>query len=209
MIKMKDKKPNGVQLLIRAVVKDPDGKVLSDTGQKPSKSFVVQFLEFIGYMFNAPADQTEKSVSGAAKEFYRNGAFGEASVHFRVDAPANESHYGIVVGTGTTPEDNEDFKLAAQLAEGAGVGQITHGAMTIGTTAVVGANVDFETKRAFTNNTGSTITVGEAGIYEFYNGYGALGWENCFCIIRDVLSPTIEVPDKCSLTVYYTWRTTV
>ncbi|GAI61618.1 unnamed protein product, partial [marine sediment metagenome] len=57
---------------------------------------------------------------------------------------------------------------------------------------------------SFPNNTGSTITIKEAGIYIFSGGL------SYFCIIRDVLgAPGVTVPDKCALTVYYTLRTTV
>ena len=198
---MSKKKPNGVQLLLRAVVKDPEGKVLSDTGQKPAKSFVIQFLEFIGAMFkgdNAPATD----VSGAETIIFWAADYCEKN--FRCIGPINNSNYGIVVGTGDTAATNTDNKLETQLTEGVGAGNITHGVMVFVATAVVGANVDMELKRAFTNNTGSAITVKEAGLYceESAHGY-------YHCLIRDVLSPAVDVPDRCSLTVYYTIRTTV
>lgn len=186
------------------VVRDADGKILSDTGQKPSKSFVLQFLEFFYLLFTAPGGYTTRTdVTGNNRNFYRD--VWQVHDHLRADAPINNSNYGIVVGTGDTAKDNEDHKLETQLTEGVGAGNITHGVMVITPTAIVGANVDLELTRAFTNNTGSLITVKEAGMYigQIYPP------PYYFCIIRDVLVLSTDVPDKCSLTVYYTVRTTV
>lgn len=197
-----EKKPHGVQLRIRMVVRDPDGKVIQDTGEKPSQSFVIQFLEYIYHLFNAPALGLATDKVNTEQKIYRGAE--AMSNFFRVKAGVNVSMYGLVVGTGDTAEDNVDYKLATQLTEGATAGKITHGGTISVTTAVVGANVDLVLKRAFTNNTGSTITVKEAGMY--VNN----AWETKqHCIVRDVLAASVEVLDKCSLTLYYTFRTTV
>ncbi len=204
----KEKKSHGVQLLIRAIVRDPDGKVISDTEQKPAKSFVIQFLEFVAAMFYATGDTPATAIDGGEEYFYAPTLRFEMA--FRAIAPVSNSDYGIVIGTGDTAETNEDYKLETQLTQGAGAGNITYGATIIEAVAVVGPNVDLETKRTFTNNTGSTITVKEAGMYTwsfFYNGFP--DFQGHHCIIRDVLGAPVDVPDKCSLTVYYTLRTTV
>lgn len=198
---LKKSKSHGVQLLVRAVVRDLDGKVISDTGQKPSKSFVIQFLEFIKAAFDAVTTAaTDKT--GTERTIYRSTYAPYNS--FQLYSAANEYINGIVVGTGDTAVTNTDYRLVNQLEEGATAGKITHGISSFGSPAVVGANVDMNITRSFTNNTGSTITVKEAGIYvkSYY-----LAWYS-FCIIRDVIGP-ILVPDKCSLTVIYTYRTTV
>ncbi|TKJ25413.1 MAG: hypothetical protein CEE41_04365 [Hadesarchaea archaeon B3_Hades] len=200
MNEKKEKKAHGIQVLLRMVVRDPDGKIISDTGRKPTKSFVFQFLKFIYGMFRASGDYLAKETSGASGIIYDESQDG--THHFRLNAALAQSLYGVVVGTGDTAEDNEDYALATQLTEGVTAGKISHGAMIIGTAGVVGANVDLEVKRAFTNLTGSTITVKEAGVYVSRVG-------DYFCILRDVLPAAVDVYDKCSLTVYYTFRTTV
>ncbi|MBA7636008.1 hypothetical protein ES703_43621 [subsurface metagenome] len=194
------KKAHGIQLLLQAIVRDPDGKIVSDTGQKPAKSFVIQFLEFI-YGMATQFGFEATTVNNSEKYIYA-GSTRPCSDHLRIDGGYDTR--GIVVGTGDTAVDNEDYKLETQLTEGAGAGNISHGLQVIETTAVVGANVDLETKRSFTNNTGSTITVKEAGMYVSVTT--AAGTEY-FCIIRDTL--TAPVPDKYSLTIIYTLRTTV
>lgn len=197
---MSEKKANGIQLLLRVVVRDPDGKVISDTGRKPAKSFLIQFLEFIHGLFST-ISRDATATDGTEDAIY--SYLQECSENFRVDAPANNENYGIVVGTGFTAEDNEDHQLETQIAEGTGAGQLTHGTTTVNTAAVVGANVDLEVTRTFTNGSGNTITVKEAGMYtaDYSPHY--------HCIIRDVLGAEVGVPDKCGLSVTYTLRTTV
>lgn len=205
----KEKKSHGVQLLIQCVVKDPDGKIVTDTGQAPSKSFVIQFLEFLYLVFKPGALTAKTDTTGAAGYIYYNLI---PSVPPRaalsVVADVNDDTHGIVIGTGDTAEDNENHKLETQLTEGVGVGNITHGELEIVPTDVVGGNVDLVLKRAFTNNTGVAIGAKEVGIYS--------NWKNTLdpfdvyhCIVRDVLGAPVNIPDRYSLTIIYTYRTTV
>lgn len=198
----KNKKSHGIQLLLRAVVKDPDGKVISDTGLKKSKSFVENFLKYVYCVFDL-VTRTALDTSGSVETLYNVGD--TAGRCAQILAPIANSSYGLVIGTGDTAPTNTDNKLEIQLTHGVGAGQISHGEVTLNATAVVGANVDLETIRSFTNNTGSTITVKEAGAYVMTT-WGGSGKR--FMIIRDVVGPT-EIPDKCSLTVYYVLRTVV
>ena len=84
----KEKKPHGVQLLIRCVVRDPDGKVITDTGRKPARSFVAQFLEWIGAVFDGVAGQAT-DVAGAEKYIYH--AVRDNSEMDRIDSVGNAS----------------------------------------------------------------------------------------------------------------------
>jgi len=97
---MKEKKANGIQLLLRAVVTDPDGKVVSDTGQKPARSFLIQFLEFIFAMFDG-AWKYATATNGGEDPIGSDGF--SVNRQLRIDGQINESWKGIVVGTGTRP----------------------------------------------------------------------------------------------------------
>lgn len=196
------KKSHGVQLLIRTVVTDPKGKVIQDSGQKPSKSFVIQFLEFIRALGVGDGAVLATATDGTEQNIYHGESTSEYL--FEVKAGVNVGTFGIIVGTGDTAVTNADYKLETQLTEGTGAGEITHGEQVVELTAIVSGNVDIELKRALTNLTGSTITVKEAGLYCTYSD-GAF----MHCLIRDVLVTPVELPDNCSLTVYYTVRTTV
>jgi len=197
-------KAKEVQVLLRFVVTSPDGKTLSDTGDKESESFVLNFLKYF-YYFTRALTGDAVATDGVTKEMFNSGGFG--SQGSRVTAPINNALYGIVVGIGTTPLSNTDYKLATQCGEGTGANQFVHGACTIYKDAqIIGSNVDTIIMRSVTNLSGATITVKEAGLYI------APYWNNSFryfCAIRDLLVITVDVPDKCSLTVYYTIRTTV
>lgn len=203
---MKDKeKAHGVQLLIRAVVKDPDGKIIEDTGQKPAKSFVIAFLRAINQIFDYEAAERDAvDIFGVMSFIASSGA--TTAQQLVILGLINNSSYGIVVGTGNTAVTNADYKLETRLSHGAGVGNISYGVGTMGTASVVGPNVDLpDIKRTFTNNTGVLIVVREVGIYSRMTLAGG----KYHCLVRDVLAPSINVPDKCSLTIYYTFRTTV
>lgn len=194
-----------IQLSIRLVVKDKKGRVLEDTGRKKSHSFVIQFLKFFYAMLSFDVDgatnYSATETSGVAGYLYKGNVW--ADKNFRVDAGVGDHEWGIVVGTGIAALSNTDIRLATQLTEGVGAGNITHGAMDMGTTGIVGAAVEMDLIRAFTNNTGSPITVNESGLYcRHYTD------DDYFCLIRD-LTGAITIPHLCSLTVYYTLRTTV
>lgn len=204
MRKDSKEKANDVQLLLRLEVRDAQGRLISNTGNIKSKSFVIQWLEgvysiFRGIAFNAT------DINNAETEINNGGGYGLSSCLW-IQAGVDNGTYGIVIGTGTNAVTNTDYRLQTKIAQGAGAGQMSHGAMIFVTTAIVGANVDFVTKRTFTNNSGAQITVNEAGTYTYNAGHVA---HPVHCIIRDKLAVGVDVPDKCSLTVYYTWRTTV
>lgn len=205
-MKEKVKKSHGVQLLIRCIVTDPDGKVVSDTGEKPARSFVIQFLEFIGALFRDNIGEVSATATNGTEDpiYYSTMS---AKNQCRVDAPANTSAWGLVVGTGDAGVTNTDHKLETQLTEGITAGKITHASVIFTATAVVGANVDLLIKRSFTNSTGSSIGVKEAGIY--IKSVVEFEETSYFCIVRDVLPGTVNVPDKFSLTIIYTVRTRV
>ena len=196
---------HSLKLMRRLVVTDKDGKVISDTGEMETESYVIQFLEYIYALFNAPqpGGYSATDVTGVERTIYMYSY--ECNDTFIANAGINVGTYGLVVGTnaGASPESNTDYSLDTKIAEGAGAGQLTHNAMSWDAPLVVGVNVDLVGKRSFTNNSGATITVKETGIRvrNDPSGYYHL-------IIRDVVSDT-PIPDLCSLTVYYTLRTTV
>lgn len=200
-----ERKAAEIELLLRLVVKNEKGEIIQDTGDKPSHSFVIQFLEWIYALLDGPATSTATDVDNATNIIYKGIL--QTDFQFGVDAPAGSSEWGLVVGQGAGAETNVNYKLTDQLTEGVGAGNITHDVTTIGTTAVVGANVDLVIQRTFVNNTGASLTVREVGIYMRYAETGPFTYYHC--LIRDVLAVPITLADKCTVTVYYTLRTNV
>lgn len=119
------------------------------------------------------------------------------------DATLGTNTAGIVIGTGIIPENFNSHKLATQIANGNGSGQMVH--------TLQNANVrsfDYGTRvmtctiqRIFNNNSGAPIIVTETGIYAFL----ALRQTNTTCmLIRDLLAASVTVPNAGQLTVTYT-----
>jgi len=125
--------------------------------------------------------------------------------NWKFKAAANEDWIGIVVGTGSTAVTIDDYKLATQIMNGTGSGQMRHLASTPGSPSVVGSDCSFLTSRTFLNNSGDSITIRESGIYCRCKGPTYYGYAN---IVRDVFSTPQAVPDGGSITIDYTLRVT-
>lgn len=110
---------------------------------------------------------------------------------------------GIVVGTGISSPDHNDYKITTQIAHGVGSGQLSHGEQMFTTPAEIGSNVDFVLTRNYTNGSGAEIIIKEIGYYVFQAG--EVTWR--FCIAHNLL--TVAVPDEMSTTIEYRMRTTV
>jgi hypothetical protein len=90
------------------------------------------------------------------------------------NAGAATTTYGIVIGTGTTPVDIDDYSLEAQVTT-----NIAHGICATSPQNPDASTWRAQATRTFTNNTGAPLTIEEAAIY--VNDTGA-SWK--FCIDR-------------------------
>lgn len=207
-------KDNGVIKMMetyrRVLLHNKEGKLVKDSGLIPSHSYIIQFLELIysimrctnnvwyGDMDATDVDNAESRLSGAAQV---NNTYG------RVNAGIGDDTFGIVVGTnaGTTPEDNENYKLDTKILHSAigDAGELNYQAVTFVAPSVQGANIDFDITRTFLNETGVTITVKEIGII-----CKNITDTKYHLMLRDVVSDE-AVLDGYTLTVVYTLRTTV
>lgn len=111
---------------------------------------------------------------------------------------ANAETYGVVVGTGTTAFDLDDYKLDAVITHGNTSGKLYYQAQVAAVTTYSGdpdftQNILF--KRVYNNNSGGTITVNEVGL--IYNAYGI----SYTLMSRDVLDVPAVVLDGAQLTV--------
>ena len=187
----------GIKAYYQLFLHDKDGKLVWKSRKRRSKSFVIAFLQLIEAQGNFAAvdiqdiTDTTKSIGANTQNIRTAGAVGEVN-------------RGIVAGTGTAAEANDDYGLETLIAHGVGAGQLSYGLQAVVGAAVVGANVDLIFTRALLNSSGGLITVTEIGMY-----CSAGVVPNYFCIIRDVLPAGVDVPDGQTLTVQYTLRTTV
>ena len=198
-------------LYYRCIVTDKNGKVVKRTHWKKSRSFVLQFLQHIQFMSHTAYAVIRTPIHitdvGDVSQLMRSDPY--LSSVFSIFAPDNIDTYGFVVGTddGTLYAlANGNYKLGAEIAHGTGAGQLDYGAHSQTAPAVVGANVDWVVSRTFYNGSGATITVKEIGIYCSTMNQAAT--QCFFCIVRDIIT-SISVANTQTLTVQYTFRTTV
>lgn len=112
---------------------------------------------------------------------------------------------GIIVGTGTTAADKDDFDLETKIAEGSGSGQFTHGTM-INYEGVLGTPTGFTNliERTFQNDSGGTITINEVGLRNRWDtNLGAGATNETFLLVRDVLAAGVVVLDSEAVVVRY------
>lgn len=189
---------SGIKLFIEKIVTDnKTGKVVY-RNKTVSESFVLQFLQFLEVQVYPSVDVNIQDFTDTTR------ACQDHATSFKAEGAVTDDQTGIIVGTGTTPVASNDVAMETLIAHGTAAGELSYGAMSKTTTAIVGVNVDLIMTRTFNNGSGSTINVTEVGI-QCYGYYGAA---SAFLIVHDV-STAVPVANGQTLTVNYTFRTTV
>ena len=100
------------------------------------------------------------------------------------------SAFGLVVGSGVTAFDFNDYKLATKIVHGTGSGQLSYGAGVLPV-------LSYETKvwksshvRTFTNLSSAEITVNEVGLIWYGYFFGGPGY---MLLLRDILATPISI----------------
>ena len=179
-----------ITVKIAAFIRDKDGKIIKRIRPRRANSLLKQFIQMLASQFNGAAiamlDTTDVS---RAPGF--NGAVQ------LINAGANTTTYGIVVGTGETVVAMTDNKLVTQV-----VTNIAHGVCS-----AVAENPAAETwqvviSRTITNNTGSLLSIKEVGLYAMDGNYNYK-----FCIDR-TLYP-VDLSNGAGITLSYTVAVTL
>jgi len=169
-----------------------------------SRSFVIGFLNVL---FTNLSGQTitNTNTSGGSYTISTTDAIDVAD-------SSNDDKYGIQIGIGTTAPSVIDTRLSQLITNGAGVGQMQYGAVSV-TGAVTNTtnNTGYITvTRTFTNNSGASITVSEVGLVAWsgnsapsYAGSFVAESNQYYLIIHDLLPTPITVPNGSSLSISY------
>jgi len=160
-----------------------------------SRSFVANFLRTI---FTNLSGQQINNV---------NTSGGSYSIDYNdvitVIDGSNDDSYGILIGKGTSAPSIIDYNLSQVISNGAGVGQMQYGAVSV-TGAVTNASTNsgyITVTRTFTNNSGSSITVSEVGLVAWSgNNFQT---NQYYLILHDLLPSPITVPNGSSLSISY------
>ena len=177
------------------------GIILSDTHQvghswvrNAYNAYNLMMLDSLSttYLF---VRQTDGSFLSSSSCFCRHSTFAGYGYYNN----AASASFGVVVGTGTTAFDLDDYRLDAIVSHGNSSGQLYYQAQAAPVTTYSG-DPDFTEnilhKRVFNNNSGATITVNEVGLVFFT--YGT--WYNVM-MSRDVLDTPAVVLNGAQLTV--------
>ena len=183
-----------IEALYTLEVKDKNGKTVSKI-TKPCKSFTIAFLQIIESQLFPNSPLNARDITNTLN------AINDHATNLNQEVNAADDTRGTLVGTGTTPVDNLDYVMETQITHGVGAGQLSYGASSKVTTAEVGANVDLQSIRTFTNNSGAEINVTEIGVY----GYS---FADIYMLLHEIVTLT-AVANGQTLTVTITFRTTV
>ena len=163
------------------------------TKYQPLNSYLRNFICFL-----------HKDMAGVAEYILDTGGAGRtviATSTWVAGAAEGNANSGIVVGTGTNPVAITDTKLQTQIAHGSAAGQLYYQTAIVGV-VITGANyAQIIISRNFTNSSGASITVKEAGLYVY-----SATWY--FAIVRD-LTGDIVVANGKTLAMQYYIKTTV
>ena len=179
-----------LQVYYTLEVRDRRGKLLRRIRRR-SRSYVIAFLDCL----NAACSQSNRSVTDIGGTSRTVGA----AARFALNGAADDDTRGPVVGTGTTAVAITDSKLVTQIAQGTGAGQMDHVLTDVGAPSTSGSTRRFTVQRVFVNNSGASITIQECGIY----GLEVATLYN-FCVVRDIVSGGLAVPNGGSATLTYT-----
>ncbi|MDP4280155.1 MAG: hypothetical protein QQM50_06380 [Dehalococcoides mccartyi] len=119
--------------------------------------------------------------------------------------PAGNDAYGILVGSGTNPEDFESHALHVKIANGTGAGQLTYvqsesHAINWNPGTLTMKN---DLARFFNNNSGADVSVNEVALaLRGYRPGSSVPYH--FMTARDLLIATVTVPNTGQLKVTYT-----
>ena len=164
-------------------VRDKHGKTLSKK-QQPLRSYVANTLIAI-----------RSVLAGTSTGTLLNGSTFSLGIssYWSSSSGGPTITKGILVGSGDTASDFEDFTLETIIDNGSSAGQLVRGLQTYSPSHVSGLRSVTAT-RTFTNQSGNAVDVNEIAVY------GATADEtstaNTHCVIRDVLESTDTVPDE-------------
>lgn len=173
-----------------------NGKVVRKTRRRICHSMIVGYVGLLLIQRGNTARHIKKidGTSPSVDPYYTN---------FSIKAGAGALTTGIVVGTGDTAVDADDYVMETIIAHGIGAGQLEYGVANIAGGQFIapqysGSSGHFSANRQFANNSGGTITVKEIGMY------AVMG-----CIARDVLVSAQDVADGQAMVVTYEFKVTI
>ncbi|MCL7393200.1 MAG: hypothetical protein LZ162_06205 [Thaumarchaeota archaeon] len=203
-----------VRGFIEIEVMDRGGQVIQ-RGRHEMHSFVNNFLKVLEGEMRAGGGATVSlsvtAIDGTSKtiltEWGGTYAVYGGGTTMALKAPDDDSSYGIVVGSGTTPVNLNSYALASPISHGTGAGQLDYDAVTLEDlgldTSVSPPVYRLRISRGFKNLSGGDVNINEVGLIarNYWKHRDALQNDVKFLIARDVLPSTYTVPNGGSAVV--------
>jgi len=186
---------------IEVLVFDKEGRVVQQ-GRHPMRSFLNNFLKFFE-AFSKSDGVSITDTGGTARTIYGSGVGYQSRLGGL--APDNDDSYGILVGSGTTPVDLTQIRLASKITHGTATGQLDYDAVSVDDlgldTSVTPPVYRFRLCRTFKNLSTASVTITEVGIAVRTRQGGD---DLRFLISRDLLPTSYTVPAGGSAAVIVT-----
>jgi hypothetical protein len=182
-------------------VRDKDGNLISFQ-RKQSKSLLKTFgqaLRAVMYSTMNASTESIKDTTNTSRNFPALSNI--ANSLFNVNSPATNANYGILVGTGATAVNRDQYALTTKIAHGNGSGQIMYKDSIVESCNGTPPATVWRVIRTFSNDFSTTITVNEIGLAIYHQSIP------CYIMIARDLA-TQAVVAGATLTVRYIFTVT-
>jgi hypothetical protein len=145
------------QIKVKIVLRDKNGKIKKIV-EKECNSYVKQIISALRILMGgAAAYITDTTGTPRSKDY-------TATILLSVGGSGNAG-YGIIVGTGDTAVEIDDYVLETPITNGIGAGQLQYGATSFIDVVIIGSTAKFTISRTLTNDSGDDIDVKEVALY--------------------------------------------
>ena len=195
------------------VFESDNKKIRCSTRKKKAKSFVKAFGQILyGFLYGGISlsvldiNNNDKTLEASYLNVIHPGGDNNSKYPSYRGETQNADEKGIVVGTNNTAVNIIDYSLNTQITHGTGTGQLEHLSCACHNVQEnVGAKTaSFDIVRIFRNSSGGTISIAEAGVYGVGTYISSYYYTFNLCLIRDVVSPAVDIDDGEYLKVTYT-----
>lgn len=174
---------HNLKVTISARLYDHHGKLVRKYRARAAHSFLAQFIEFLHAQMASVATTITRT-TGAEQSVSPHAA------NLAVKALASNLTYGMLIGSGTTPVDIDDYVLETPITA-----NLTASIHTFTLSYPTASSRRLSISRTFTNALASPMAIEEVAIY---------GWDasmNTYCLDRTLYS--IAIPASSSLELTY------
>lgn len=193
--------PGDMDMFVQIVQRDSSGRIRYKKTQK-CYSFVDNFLRVI-FSYMGRDAQDVKDTSNTSRTLDVDRAHNR---YLRVGAGVGETNNGIVIGSGSTAVDINDYSIETLIDDGTSSGEMQYSNLSTSAPTTDASTTSFVLSRVFSNASGGAIAVKEVALYT-----GTYGGGVTIMHARDLINggTGVSVPDGDDITINYKVKTTI